>query len=252
MDKEQIKNEYDLYSPLYIEFQKEIYDFVCGITKFEECNNIDICDIKERPNGQIKSIESIYKNIDRRDKYTDCNNILDIKDIAGIKVICHCDDDYRDFAEILYNKLIEKRYLDVEKEEKGGTENIKNKKSRPSYRAFHITFAKIIHYDGTDIKLFGEIQIRTVMAEAWAVQERKYLYGQVDAEGDRYVLTDSVAEIMRGCEGLWSLVKKKYKYGSETSLDDLKTIQQTAKKTNLLVLQQNEREFNSDLDRDNL
>ena len=46
------------------------------------------------------------------------------------------------------------------------------------------------------------------MADAWAVQNHKYLYKKV-VEGETHELTTAVSEIMNGCEKLWSLVKKK-------------------------------------------
>lgn len=46
------------------------------------------------------------------------------------------------------------------------------------------------------------------MAEAWAVQNHKYVYKKIK-EGDAHELTTAVSEIMNGCEKLWSLVKKK-------------------------------------------
>lgn len=97
-------------------------------------------------------------------------------------------------------------FFNVESEIKGGENN--SGKSNPSYRAIHLTFTKPVKISSDLVHLYCEIQVRTVMADAWAVQDRKYIYGK-QKEGEVNNVTNAVADIMKGCEQLWSLVKKK-------------------------------------------
>ena len=253
MDKEKIKKEYLEYACYYKQLQKEIFDLLYKIIDKKKYKNIDISEVKQRPRNKIKSIKSIYENINCPNKYNSCNSLFDIKDIAGIRVICHCEDDLSAFSEIIENKLNEERYLDIKREDKGGVEQkSSNKKSRPSYRAIHITFAKKILHNHQKIKIYCEIQLRTVMGDAWAIQDRKYIYGQNIPEGDRHVLTDSVSEIMKGCEGLWGLVKKKYNDGLEVSTEKFKTTRKTMRVKAKILTQEDPNKFNSEIKKDNL
>lgn len=253
MDKEKIKKEYYAFNAYYKQFQKEVFILLDKIKNKDEYKNIDIAEIKERPGNEIKSIESICENIARPDKYNNCNSLIDIKDVAGVRVICHCEDDLSALSEIIENILKEERYVDIQKEVKGGGNGTTaNQKSRLSYRAIHITFAKKYQNNKKDIKVYCEIQLRTVMGDAWAVQDRKYIYGQNVAEGDRHILTDSVSEIMRGCEGLWSLVKKKYKNETNVDVGDFKIIKESIKDKTKALKQEDENSFDSDLKNDKL
>lgn len=253
MDKEKIKIEYDEYTSYYEQFQEEVFDLLNKVVDDEKYKNIDIAEIKQRPKNKIKSIESICKNIDCPDKYNNCVNLFNIKDIAGVRVICHCDDDLSAFSEIIENKLNEERYLDVKREDKGGTEQkLNNQRSRPSYRAVHITLSKKYKHENNEVQIYCEIQLRTVTGDAWAVQDRKYIYGQNIAEGDRHILTDSVSEIMKGCEGLWSLVKKKYSDGLDVSMQEFKLAKKSVQAKAKILIQEDAKTFNSELKKDNL
>lgn len=244
--------EYEKYKDIYKKFQKEIFDFLNEIRSSKEYD-VDIAEIKERPNNQIKKLDSILDNIKRPDKYISYSSIFDIKDISGIRIICHCEDDLLAFAEIIENKLNENKFIDIKKEIKGAISinSSESKKNRPSYRAIHITFCKYFFDNKKNNKIYCEIQMRTVMGDAWAVQDRKYRYGESVSEGDRNILTDSVSEVMSGCEGLWSLVKKKYK--EELSANKKNKPIKTAIKGQVKILKQRDaNKFASELKKDKI
>lgn len=199
MDKIQIKNQYEEYKNEYKKLQKEIWVFVNKIKK-NVGRRIDIVEVKQRPNNAIKSIKSILSNLQNPYKYKWYKNIFDVKDIAGIRVICHCEDDVEQITNLLQWE-IKQKYILINTELKW--EN-NSGKSDPSYKATHITLAKEINWH----KLFCEVQIRTIMADARAVQDRKYIYGKV-VEWESKEITTAAAQIMAGCEQLWTLVKKK-------------------------------------------
>jgi hypothetical protein len=116
-------------------------------------------------------------------------------------VTCHCEDDADNLSTLLEGKLKEK-YLNVKRNP------ISGEKNEHPYRAVHLTFTKPITEKGETSQIYCEIQVRTVMADAWAVQNHKYLYRN-NVEGEAQELTNAVSEIMNACEKLWSLVKKK-------------------------------------------
>lgn len=253
MNEELIKREYLEFSSFFEQLQNEVFEFLLDLVEENQYANIHVAEIKQRPKNKIKSIESICDNNKRPDKYNSHISICDIKDIAGVRVICHCEDDWYALAEIIENRLNEKRYLDVKREDKGGLEHeSSNKKSRPSYRAIHITLSKKYIHGNSEIKISCEIQLRTVMGDAWAVQDRKYIYGQDVAEGDRNILSDSVSEIMNGCEGLWSLVKKKYRGKSIIDAKELKVVKKQVNATARIIKISDAQKFDFDLKEDNL
>ena len=202
MDIKELKKDYQDYKEAYRSFQNEIEMFAQNLVKEHEVV-LHVADIRQRPNKEIKPFKSIEDNIAIHGKYSDCKSLFDIKDVAGIRITCHCEDDLENLSSLLEGELSQK-YVNVTRETKGGKEN--KGKSHPSYRAIHLTCAKEKTQNNKNI--FCEIQIRTVMADAWAVQDRKYIYGK-NTEGEAQELTTAVSDIMNGCEKLWSLVKKK-------------------------------------------
>ena len=200
MNSSQLKKNYSTHQKDYQAFQKDVNSFVSGLAE-KNSNAIHIVGINQRPANKIKSLGSIISNLKESNKYKKCKTLFDIKDIAGIRVICHCEDDVENFAILLVGELKQK-YSFVQRKEIGGKGN------EYPYRAVHITFVKIIKLGEKTINLFCEIQLRTVMADAWAVQNHKYLYKK-SSEGEAHELTNAVSEIMNGCEKLWGLVKKK-------------------------------------------
>ncbi len=199
MEAEQLKKDYKKYKEFYNSLQRETFTFVDKL-KSEHDNAIHVAVINGRPNNGIKNLSSILKNIEEQ-RYKKYKSIFDIKDIAGVRITCHCEDDVENLAILLQGELKQK-YSNVERKDIGGRGN------EYPYRAVHITFSKTIQHEKSNINIFCEIQIRTVMADAWAVQNHKYLYKKV-GKGETHELTSAVSEIMTGCEKLWSLVKKK-------------------------------------------
>jgi|GEM_PF-815584 len=213
MDSVQLEGEYAKYQPLYKDFQSEVFEFV---ETFLAGSKLDIAEVKQRRG--VKTFESLKENFTIHNKYRGSKNIFDIKDIAGIRVVCHCEDDFENATLLLIGALRE-RYSNVVLEMKGDENN--HGKSRPSYRANHLTFTKSMIADGKAVNISCEVQVKTVMDDAWATQDRKYIYGK-HVEGEAHDLTDSVATIMKGCEGLWSLVKSKSLPKSDEPLIALK------------------------------
>jgi len=194
MNVKKLREDYKKYAQYYKDFQKEVAVFLKEKKNAHE-SFIDIHHISPRPSG-IKKISKIERNLNDPTKYKNYKTLFELRDIAGVRVTCHCEDDKNKFADILQRELKQK-YSNVIRKPEEDNEN--------SYRAIHITFSKEII---NSKKIFCEIQIRTVTADAWAVQSHKYVYGK-NAEGDTHDLTDAMSEIMNGCEKIWSALKKK-------------------------------------------
>lgn len=208
---DQLKRDYKKYKKDYLSFQREIYRTI-KIEIKRNYKHIDIAEIKQRPDNTIKSIKKIIRNIcEKKQKY---KSIFDYEDIAGVRVICHCDDDWHHIDTALTNYLRQK-YLDVvciEKDEKREQKNNKidsNKQEINPYRATHLRIGIPIK-NGKQKKIFCEVQIKTVMADAWAVQNHKYLYGK-EKEGALSDISSAASDILFGCEKLWLFIKKESK-----------------------------------------
>lgn len=193
------KSDYQKYMSEYQFLQDETKKFIENLVS-KHVDTIHVAKIEER--AKIKSIQSIEQNIKNSDKYKTIENLFESNDIAGVRVVCHCEDDVESLVILLEGEL-RQNYSNVEVKEIGGRGN------EYPYRAKHINFSKLITRSGDKpLNFFCEVQLRTVMADAWAVQNHKYIYKKV-IEGEAQELTNAVSEIMIGCEKLWSLVKKK-------------------------------------------
>lgn len=197
MDKIKLEKDYEVNANQYKILQIEVFNLIGALEK-EHRDIIHIESINQRPDKEIKQLGPIINNIDLTDKYVDCNDLFDIKDIAGIRITCHTEEDVDNFEQRLHG-ILTKQYKNVSREVK---------ENPGPYHAIHFTFSKSVD----SLSIYCEIQIRTVMANAWAVQSHKYLYKK-DTEGEAQELTNAVSEIMKGCEKLWSLVKRKSKNG---------------------------------------
>jgi len=211
------KQDYKKFKSDFESFQNEALDFVRELT-WNNSSNIDIANIQPRAGG-IKSKKSIGQN-NKNGRYKKLSHLLNIPDIAGVRIICHCEDDVDNLSTFIEGELRQK-YSNVSSKQIGG------RNSEYPYRATHITFAKAIKKDGKIYQIFCEIQIRTVMADAWAVQNHKYLYKK-RKEGEAHELTNAVSEIMNGCEKLWTLVKKKSIEKKDKYTGEIATIQKKA------------------------
>ncbi len=210
------ESDYTKYKADFETFQDEVELFINGLIE-KNIGKIDISNIYKR-NG-IKSEESIRLNYDAG-RYKKLPNLLAISDISGVRVTCHCEDDVENLS-ILLEWELRQIYGNV------SLKQIWGKYSEYPYRATHLTFTKNIQNDKKTYQISSEIQIRTIMADAWAVQNHKYLYKKW-SEGESHELTSAVSEIMNWCEKLWSLVKKKGLNSSEDQSKEFDIINRKA------------------------
>src|SRR5699024_960822 len=122
----------------------------------------------EHVKSRIKSPESIFKKLSRKNLDISLYSIeKNIKDIAGIRIVCSFISDIYIISEMLQNqkdlKII--RYKDY----------IKNPKPN-GYKSLHLILqVPVFMSDGVE-KVYVEVQIRTIGMDFWASLEHKIYY----------------------------------------------------------------------------
>ncbi len=230
-DIEKIRKDYEFYKSYYENFQKEVFGLLCQL-KEKRIDSIDIASVSERPEGKIKRIESIIDNIENKpEKYKELERLIDIKDIAGVRITCHCQSDRENLFNILDGEL-KQRYIDVKGDDKEGM-----------YRAYHFNFTKELEIEGGTRKLYCEIQLRTVLGDAWAIQDTKYVYKNKKSIGEPQILSKAISDILHSCESLWDLVKMKSKEIGKKEIIQIKEVI----KENIKTIEEDKKEIKEDL-----
>ena len=194
------------YKPFFSLFEKEVIDFLEELRN-QHSATVDIYSI----NSRIKSLESITDKINNSNgKFS---KVKELQDVAGIRVICHCGSDLERFDTILREE-IKKKYPEFVRDDS---------QNKSGYRGIHYVLKKEFQINGKNRKLMCEIQLRTVMQDAWAVQSHQYGYKR-KVEGDVDILKQTVSGILYSCENLWELVKKNVKGGESPRVREMDLI----------------------------
>ena len=117
---------------------------------------------------RIKSYESILKKIRRKDLPMSLESIEEnIRDIAGVRVICSFPEDIYEIAESFLRQddiilVVKKDYI---------------KEPKPSgYRSLHLIVQVPIFLQKTKKFVYVEVQLRTIAMDFWASLEHKLRY----------------------------------------------------------------------------
>ena len=213
MDRVQLEKDYRDWGRLYLRLQKKVAIFVEEVA--DGHTDIDIEKIDQR-NG-IKALEKILVNNEDVEKYKEnpgYGSLFDVKDIAGVRITLNTEHDLLAFATSLENEA-KRKFVAVHRDGHGaysseGSGTSPQKRSSPFYDAVHLTVTDGCRLGDVERELHCEIQMRTVLGDAWAVQDRKYLYEKT-VRGESQELSEAISQIHRGCEKVWSLVKKRSK-----------------------------------------
>jgi len=125
--------------------------------------------------SRLKSKESIVKKLNRKNLSFSLESIEEnIKDVAGVRVICSFPEDIYMLADCLLNqddiKLIEKK------------DYIKNPK-KSGYRSLHLIIEVPIFLKNEKRGMKVEVQLRTIAMDFWASLEHKLRYKKnIDSE----------------------------------------------------------------------
>lgn len=117
---------------------------------------------------RLKSKEGIVRKLNRKDLPFSLKSIEEnIKDVAGVRVICSFPEDIYMLADCLLNqddiKLIEKK------------DYIKNPK-KSGYRSLHLIIEVPIFLKNEKRRMKVEVQLRTIAMDFWASLEHKLRY----------------------------------------------------------------------------
>ena len=117
---------------------------------------------------RLKSKEGIVRKLNRKELPFSLKSIEEnIKDVAGVRVICSFPEDIYMLADCLLNqddiKLIEKK------------DYIKNPK-KSGYRSFHLIIEVPIFLKNEKRRMKVEVQLRTIAMDFWASLEHKLRY----------------------------------------------------------------------------
>ena len=118
--------------------------------------------------SRLKSTDSIIKKIKKKDLSFSLESVQEnIKDVAGVRVICSFPEDIYMLADCLLNqddiKLIEKK------------DYIKNPK-KSGYRSLHLIIEVPIFLRSEKKSMKVEVQLRTIAMDFWASLEHKLRY----------------------------------------------------------------------------
>ena len=126
--------------------------------------NSDIQNIKYR----IKSINSIDRKLETQDLEFNLDNIRNnIKDVVAARIICLDLDDVNEMVSIIK----ESPFINVVQEK----DYITNPK-KSGYRAHHLIVEVPVELSSGVIPVRCEIQVRTVLMDAWSSLEHEIIY----------------------------------------------------------------------------
>lgn len=118
--------------------------------------------------SRIKSLSSIFEKLNRKDLEQSFQSAMEnLKDIAGIRVICYYIQD----VYTIIDKLKKQSNIVVIKEK----DYIKNPKPN-GYRSYHLIVGGVVYEDEEKQYYPVEIQIRTLSMDFWASIEHQLCY----------------------------------------------------------------------------
>lgn len=166
INPKKLRNDLKRFSLLY-KFALDEMNTKINILK-EEFIHIHDYNPIEHCNSRIKSPESIMKKLQRKNLEFSIGSIREnIKDIAGIRIICpFITDVYK------ISQMIEKQQ-DIELVER--KDYIKNPKPN-GYQSLHLIIKIPVFMSDRVEMVFVELQIRTIAMDFWASLEHKIYY----------------------------------------------------------------------------
>jgi putative GTP pyrophosphokinase len=171
----------------------------------DEFNYIHDYNPIEHVNSRLKSPESLFKKIQRKDCDFTLESIkTNIKDIAGMRITCSFISDIYEISRMIANqkdiRIIE--YKDY----------IKNPKPN-GYQSLHMIVEIPIFMSDREEQIMVEIQIRTIAMDFWASLEHK-IYYKYNKEIPQTMLdelkesADMAAHLDRKMEGIHKEIAK--------------------------------------------
>lgn len=154
------------------EFDKLYSARVLAVKELEEQIEKTIEPLSSHPRvmGRLKSFESYFKKCIKTLKNGSSGSSLLITDLIGIRIICPFLEDLSSVEE-----LLKKHFTIIEIERKGGDHTFREF----GYESIHLLInipKDIVEKTGIPPSDTAEIQIRTILQEAWAEVEHELVY----------------------------------------------------------------------------
>lgn len=206
----EFKEETHRYAELMMMYRGAIREIQ---TKLEVLNDEFSIRYKRNPisfiKTRIKSPESILEKLQKKNLEITLESIvLNLHDVAGIRVICPFIDDIYDVAKLLTNQdditLIEtKDYIQYPKDN--------------GYRSLHLILEVPVFFSDRKQPMQVEVQIRTIAMDFWASLDHQLRYKK-DIENQAQIQADlkECAEIISNTDQRMQIIKYQI-YGEEPS-----------------------------------
>ena len=152
-----------------MEYEKQLPERSLIVRELETCIGEALAPMFSRPRltGRIKSFESYFKKYIRLLK---SGSPPVISDLIGVRVICPFLEDL-----VVAEELLKKKFKVIEVERKGGDHTFREF----GYESIHLLIAipgKIVKKRDASQCETAEIQIRTILQDAWAEVEHELVY----------------------------------------------------------------------------
>ncbi len=166
-----------------------------------ETKDIEVVSIQ----GRTKSVESLKDKIERKN-YT--SSLDKVTDLAGIRVVCNFETDLSVVENVIRSSF--HIYDTLDKKQALGSD-------RMGYNGLHFVVYFGEDYSGAryeDIKnLLCEIQVRTVLQDAWAIISHHLIYKEEDSIPVQIKRDlNNVSSLLEIAQGIFDSVREKRKY----------------------------------------
>lgn len=179
------------YDPVY----NMLMNYQCAVmeveTKFKILNNRLSLQGEHNPiesvKSRVKELESIIRKLEKRNLPIEIKSVEEnLKDVAGVRVVCSFIDDIYRIEECF---LAQEDVTLIERKD-----YIRNPK--PSgYRSLHLIVKTPIYTENGKKDMFVEVQMRTIAMDFWASLEHKLRYKKnLDPQ-----IAEELAEELKAC-----------------------------------------------------
>ena len=201
------KNSISHYTTIRPLYEKLVDEIVYALSDFTSQKGIEISEIL----GRAKTIDSLQAKISRK-VYT--LPLKEIKDLAGVRVICLFEADLEKVKDI-----VAKNFDVVEVENKSDSLG----DSLMGYQGYHLTVRLGGNFRGPRYNriqdLFCEIQVRTVLQDAWSKISHKLVYkSEASVPQPLRRSLNNVSSLMEIAQSVFDTIK----VGQEKYIEELK------------------------------
>lgn len=177
-----MKNSFSEYMSLYSKYKAAIREITTKLKNLDEdFELLHQHDPIHTIQSRVKSPESVMTKMERKNLDFTLENIENnIKDVAGVRVICHYIEDIYTVAELIKDQddIEVVRIRDY----------IKNPKPN-GYRSLHLVVEVPVFFVNRKENIAVEIQLRTIAMDFWASLEHQLKYKAVD-EIPRFIVDE--------------------------------------------------------------